>query len=109
MRTSAITKFNEESSYLWVDYHFNEVHARGHEWTDVPFPELKGLKLLASRSVAKELPKNPTWWDILDGLDRLIAVSGDQDHVYLGEWEIQYDLFGIVLDKDGFLNVSLDS
>ena len=43
------------------------------------------------------------------GLDRLIAFSCDQHHVYLGAWVIQYDLFGIVLDKDGFLNVSLDS
>ena len=109
MRTSAITKFNEESSYLKVDYRFNEVHARGHEWTDVPFPELRGLKLRTWSNDAEELPENPTWWDILDGLDRLIAFSCDQHHVYLGAWVIQYDLFGIVLDKDGFLNVSLDS
>ena len=94
---------------LIVDYKFNDVHARGQEWFDRPYPNLKGIKLDTRSDDHINLPNNPTWQEIIEGIDYLIDRSGDHDHRFLGYYNFETKNNELVVDDNGYVNLHLDS
>ena len=109
MKVSQIKQFNQNAKVLSVDYKFNDVHAHGQEWIDRPYPNLKGIKLDAFSNDQINLPNNPTWQQILEGIDYLIDRSGDHHHRFLGYYNFKTKNNELVVDDNGYVNLHLDS
>jgi len=87
MRQNEILGFNKLLKTLDLEVSFNEKFTYDQNWEDVPFQDLKALRVGYCNDSCKEFKNPPNWFEILKTIDELLIKNNDYHHRWISSFK----------------------
>jgi hypothetical protein len=84
MRQNELLGFNKLLKTLDLEVDFNDKFTNGQNWEDVPFHNLKSLKVGSWNDPYRDFETPPNWFEILKTIDELLVKDNDYHHKWIG-------------------------
>lgn len=89
MRQNELLGFNKLLKTLDLEVNFNEKFTKGQNWEDVPFQDLRVLKVSCFGHGSKcyrNFKTPPNWFEILKCIDEILVMNNDYHHKWIGSF-----------------------
>jgi len=89
MRYNEMKAFNKLLKTLDLEPYLNEKFTYGQNWEDVPFHNLKSLKVDSWGESYRDFGTPPNWFEILKTIDELLVKDNDYHHKWISGFNHQ--------------------